>query len=185
MVAASERDGLMTDFKILPQPLRLRRAGWTLVEQLRGWTRSQWKVVGWTYLVSLLLMGVVGETLPGASYGRVVPVAWWNWLTLLLSPVLIALIAGTFIISGDSKRARRTGKAGTGAGAAVGTIAMACPVCNPLAIPLFGTSGLLSFLAPLRGLIAALSIGLLLVTLVIRLRTIRACRIDQTPRAEP
>jgi len=53
-----------------------------------------------------------------------------------------------------------------------------------LAIPPFGTSGVLSFLAPLRGLVAALSIGLLLVTLVIRLRTIRACRIDQTPRTE-
>lgn len=62
---------------------------------------------------------------------------------------------------------------------------MACPVCNPLAIPLFGTSGLLSFLAPLRGLVAALSIGLLLVTLLIRLRTNRACRIDQTPQTEP
>lgn len=172
----------MTDLKVLP--LRLRRSACTLLWQLGGWTRSQWKVVGWTYLLSLLLMGVVGETLPGASYGRVVPVAWWNWLTLLLSPVLIALIAGTFVTGGSSsRRARRASKAGTGAGAAVGTIAMSCPVCSPLAIPLFGTSGVLSFLAPLRGLVAALSIGLLLVTLVIRLRAIQACRIDQPRRA--
>jgi hypothetical protein len=165
----------MTDFRILPRQVRLRRSPWALVGQLRGWTRSQWKVVGWTYVVSLLLMGIVGQTLPGASYDRVVPVAWWNWLTLLLSPVLIALIAGTFVISGDRRRARQASKAGTGAGAAVGTIAMACPVCSPLAIPLFGTSGILSFLAPMRGLVAALSIGLLLVTLVIRLRTAQAC----------
>jgi hypothetical protein len=152
------------------------------VAALRGWTRGQWKVAGWTYLVSLLLMGVVGETLPGASYGRIVPVAWWNWLTLLLSPILIALIAGTFVTSGDRRRARFAGKAGAGTGATVGTIAMACPACSPLAIPLFGTSGLLSFLAPLRGLVAVASIGLLLVTLVVRLRTVQACRVSQPRR---
>jgi hypothetical protein len=36
---------------------------------------------------------------------------------------------------------------------------MACPGCNPLAIPLFGTARVLSFLAPERGLIALLSIA--------------------------
>lgn len=167
----------MTAFKVAPQPIVPRRSSWESVRQLRGWTRRQWRVVGWTYLGSLLLMGVVGETLPGASYGRVVPVEWWNWLTLALSPPLIALIAGTFVTEGQSRRARATGKASTGAAATIGSIAMSCPACSPLAIPLFGASGLLSFLAPLRGLIAALSIVLLVVTLVIRLRASHACRI--------
>ena len=58
---------------------------------------------------------------------------------------------------------------------------MACPVCNPLAIPLFGAAGVLSFLAPYRGLIALLSIVLLAVTLLIRLRTTRTCQL--TPHA--
>jgi hypothetical protein len=174
----------MTELKVSAQPITLRRSRWETVLQVGGWTRRQWRVVGWTYLGSLLLMGAVGETLPGASYGRVVPVQWWNWLTLALSPPLIALIAATFVTGGQTKKSRAAGKASTGAGAAVGSIAMACPACNPLAIPLFGASGLLSFLAPLRGLIAALSIILLLVTLVIRLRATRACRIDsQGPKA--
>jgi len=128
-------------------------------------------------LAAFLLMGVIGETLPGASVGRKVPIEWWNYVTLALAPVLIALIAGTFVTEGDSKRARRAGKTGTGAGATVGTLAMACPVCSPLAIPLFGASGVLSFLAPERGLIALASIALLLVTLLLRLRTTRSCRI--------
>ena len=57
---------------------------------------------------------------------------------------------------------------------------MACPVCNPLAIPLFGAAGVLSFLAPERGLIALLSIALLAVTLLLRLRTTQACRLTST-----
>ena len=75
----------------------------------------------------------------------------------------------------------RWGKTGTGIGGAAGTLAMACPVCNPLAIPIFGAAGVLSFLAPYRGVIALLSAALLAVTLLIRLRTTRTCQLAPQP----
>ncbi len=56
---------------------------------------------------------------------------------------------------------------------------MACPVCNPLAIPLFGSAGVLSFLAPERGVIALLSVALLALTLLLRLRTARSCQVKR------
>jgi hypothetical protein len=62
---------------------------------------------------------------------------------------------------------------------------MACPVCNPLAIPIFGAAGVLSFLAPYRGLIALLSIVLLAITLLLRLRTIQVCQLAQRPGQPP
>lgn len=124
------------------------------------------------------MMGILGETLPGASQGRAVPVEWWNYVTLALSPPLIALIVATFIPDKQAKGSRVRGATGAGMGGVIGTVAMACPVCNPIAIPLFGTAGVLSFLAPERGLIALLSIGLLVMTLAIRLRTTRACRLS-------
>jgi hypothetical protein len=62
---------------------------------------------------------------------------------------------------------------------------MACPVCNPLAIPIFGAAGVLSFLAPYRGLVALLSIVLLVVTLLLRLRTTQACQLVQPPGQPP
>jgi hypothetical protein len=156
---------------------------WAPVQQVAAFSRRQWKVAGWSYLAALLIMGVVGETLPGASAGRVVPIQWWNYVTLVLSPPLIALIAATFVPPGQPRKGRRWAKTGTGAGGAAGALAMACPVCNPLAIPLFGAAGVLSFLAPYRGLIALLSIVLLAVTLLIRLRTTRTCQL--APRASP
>lgn len=159
------------------------RAGWTPIRQLATWSRRQWKVAGWSYLAALLIMGVAGETLPGASAGRVVPIQWWNYLTLILSPPLIALIMATFVPPGQPRRARRWAKAGTGVAGAAGTLAMACPVCNPLAIPIFGAAGVLSFLAPHRGLIALLSIALLALTLLLRLRTAQTCQ--RTPPADP
>ena len=151
---------------------------WVAVQQLASFSRRQWKVAGWTYLAALLIMGVAGETLPGASAGRVVPIQWWNYVTLVLSPPLIALIAATFVPPGQPRKARRLAKTGTGVAGATGTLAMACPVCNPLAIPIFGAAGVLSFLAPYRGLIALLSIALLALTLLLRLRTTRTCQLD-------
>jgi hypothetical protein len=156
---------------------------WVAVQQLATFSRLQWKVAGWSYLAALLLMGVAGETLPGASAGRIVPTQWWNYVTLVLSPLLIALIAATFVPPGQPRKGSRWARTGTGVGGAAGTLAMACPVCNPLAIPIFGAAGVLSFLAPYRGLIALLSIVLLAVTLLIRLRTTRTCQI--APQAGP
>src|SRR5215469_389486 len=154
---------------------------WAVVQQVAAFSRRQWKVAGWSYLGALLIMGAAGETLPGASAGRVVPVQWWNYVTLVLSPPLIALIVATFVPPGQPRTGRRWAKAGTGAGGAAGTLAMACPVCNPLAIPIFGAAGVLSFLAPYRGLIALLSIVLLAMTLLIRLRTTQVCQLTPQP----
>ncbi len=70
------------------QDLHVPRAllRWAPVQPMAMWSRRQWKVAGWSYLAALLIMGVAGETLPGASAGRVVPIQWWNYVTLVLSP---------------------------------------------------------------------------------------------------
>jgi hypothetical protein len=170
----------------MPHDLHMQRAlsRWAPVQQLAMWSRRQWKAAGWSYLVALLIMGVAGETLPGASAGRVVPVQWWNYVTLVLSPPLIALIVATFVPDGQSRRTQRRGKAGVGAGGVAGTLAMACPACNPIAIPVFGAAGVLSFLAPYRGVIALVSVAFLALTLVLRLRTTRTCQLVPRPAGQ-
>jgi len=155
-----------------------------MLAELRAFSGHQWRTAAMISGAAFLLMGIVGETLPGASLGRAVPVEWWNYVTLVLSPVLIGLIAATFVTERPPKRSQPGGaKAGAGIGAVIGTVAMACPACSPLAIPLFGTAGLLSFLAPERGLIALLSVLLLAVTLALRLNNARTCEVPAADRA--
>jgi hypothetical protein len=170
----------------MPQDPRMRRAlsRWAPVRQMATWSRRQWKAAGWSYLVALLVMGVAGETLPGASAGRVVPVQWWNYVTLVLSPPLIALIVATFVPVGQSSWVRRRARAGVGVGGVAGTVAMACPACNPIAIPVFGAAGVLSFLAPYRGVIALASVAFLALTLALRLRATRACQLAPRPAGQ-
>jgi hypothetical protein len=168
------------------QDLNMQRAllHWAPVQQMAMWSRRQWKAARWSYLAALLVMGVAGETLPGASAGRVAPVQWWNYVTLVLSPPLIALIVATFVPAGQSRRARRRAEAGAGAGGVAGTVAMACPVCNPIAIPVFGAAGVPSFLAPYRGVIALASVAFLALTLALRLRTTRTCQLAPRPSGQ-
>ena len=164
------------------QVIRLSSSSASVVPlgQLRLFSHRQWKVAAKAYVVALVLIGVAGETLPGASAGRVVPVSWWNWVTLVVSPPLIALIVATFVPEGQLRWVRRRDKVQTGLGGFAGAVAMACPVCNPIAIPIFGAAGVLSFLAPFRGAIAGASIVLLAFTLVLRLRTATSCRVRGT-----
>jgi hypothetical protein len=54
-------------------------------------------------------------------------------------------------------------------------------VCNPIAIPVFGAAGVLSFLAPYRGVIALVSVAFLALTLALRLRTTRTCQLAPQP----
>jgi hypothetical protein len=103
-----------------------------MLAELRAYSRRQWQVAAMVCGAAFLLMGMVGETLPGASIGRAVPVEWWNYVTLILSPLLIGLIAATFVAERQSESVHLGGaKAGAGLGGLIGTVAMACPACSP------------------------------------------------------
>lgn len=143
-----------------------------ILAELRVWSPRQWRIAATVSVAAFLVMGIAGESLPGASCGRVGPVEWWNYVTLLASSLLIGPIPRTFVADRRSS-ATRFGGAGSGT---LGTVTMACPARSPLAIPLFDAAGVPSFLAPARWLSALLSL-MLAVTLMLRLRSHRSCEL--------
>lgn len=149
--------------------------------QMRWWSGREWRVAAVGFVVAFVLVGEVGQTLPPASVGRMYPVLWWNWVTLATCSVLLGLIAATF--AGPGGR-RALGGAGSGSAGVVAAMAMACPVCSPLALPLLGTGGVLAFLVPDRGWIALAAVAVLSLTLLLRLRDTTGCRVPvEPPRA--
>ncbi len=146
--------------------------------QPRWWSVGQWRLSAAVFVIAFLLIGEIGQTLPPESAGRMYPIEWWNWVTLLTSAALIGLIAATFAVPGG-----RRGLAGAGSGSAgtVAAVVMACPVCSPLAIPLLGTGGFLAFLVPDRGWVALASVVLLALTLLLRLRAATTCAVNLGP----
>lgn len=160
------------------QPGRPSLLSATTLMQPRWWSPGQWRLSAAVFVAAFLVIGEIGQTLPPESVGRMYPVEWWNWATLLASAALIGLIAATFVVPGG-----RRGRAGAGAGSAgtVAAIVMACPVCSPLAIPLLGTGGLLAFLVPDRGWLALASVVVLALTLLLRLRAATTCAVNLGP----
>ncbi len=154
----------------------------TPLTQIRLWSRPQWRMTVGVFVLAFIVIGAIGQTLPGTSADRTYPVEWWNYMTLVASSVLIGLIAGTFVGQRVRTSSNVGGAAGTGVGGATAALVMACPVCSPLAIPLLGTGGVLAFLVPERGLIAMVSVALLAITLVLRLRTASSCRVNSDPQ---
>ncbi|OJY52828.1 hypothetical protein [Pseudonocardia sp. 73-21] len=67
----------------------------TTLTQPRWWSAGQWRLAVAVSVFAFLLIGEIGETLPPESVGRVYPVEWWNWATLVASAALIGLIAAT------------------------------------------------------------------------------------------
>lgn len=157
----------------------------TPVRLLQYWSPKQWRTATVGAVVAFVAIGTVGQTLPWTASGRTFPVVWWNYVTLAASSLLIGLIAATFVAAGTRRGSRAGGAASTGVAGTAATIAMACPVCNPIAIPLLGAGGVFAFLQPDRGLIALASVVILALTLALRLRAAALCRVRRQHGPEP
>jgi hypothetical protein len=144
------------------------------------------RLLAWTALwsaVSLIAFGLVTAIIPNPVFARQIPpepLAIWTWL---VSAPLMGLVMATYSVPprpspivmvalepGEAAVAERRsttlgGLAGLGAFLAIG-----CPVCNKIALILLGTSGAMSVYAPIQPVIGAVSLALLVGTVLWRLR---------------
>ena len=152
--------------------LDLRFAGWATV-----WTA-----------IALVAFGLVSAIIPNPVFGRQIPpepFAIWVWLA---SAPLMGIVGATYTAPARSATTAARPLGGTGASdaavipaeqrgttlGAVGSfgafLAIGCPVCNKIALVLLGTSGALTIYAPLQPVIGAVSLALLVGTIVWRFR---------------
>lgn len=82
----------------------------------------------------------------------------------------------------DSASESRSGVLG-GVGGVLGWFAVGCPVCNKIALLALGYTGALTYFAPLQPLLAAVSVVLLLVAVIIRLRGQYSCPLPSPERS--
>jgi hypothetical protein len=121
-----------------------------------------------TALVAVLI-GLPTDLLPNPWFTRVVdstPFDYVVWgLTSLLTGALLATYALPAAAPDPSGR-----RAGLGAGI-LGWLAVGCPVCNKLVVTLLGTSGALTYFAPLQPFLGVLAIALSATALGVRLNS--------------
>lgn len=151
--------------------LSLRRSCRTLA----AWEPRRRAVALAGAVATALAVGVPTDVVPNPLFGRSVPVLWWNYPVLAVTAVLGGIVLATYVRVPAAAGAVPAGARSASLGGLLSLLAVGCPVCNKLVLVLLGTSGALTFWAPLQPLVAVVSIGLLAVAAVRRLTTGDTC----------
>ena len=154
------------------------------LDALRAWSPRRWATAALGALGSFVVIGVPTDVIPNPWFDRPVDVTWWSVPVLVITAVLGGLLLATYVREPDAGHPRaeltdlddRPARAG-GIGGLLAFFAVGCPVCNKLVVVAIGTSGALSWFAPLQPVLAVASMALLAVALRTRLRNGTTCAV--------
>ena len=131
---------------------------------------------------SAVVIGLATVLIPNSLFARDIPPVWWDYPVWILTALLIGMLIASYVRGPDVETERRSGILG-GAGGILGWFAVGCPVCNKIALIALGYTGALTYFAPLQPILAALSIVLLVVAVIIRLKGQYACPVPSPERS--
>ncbi|GAA1865101.1 hypothetical protein [Brevibacterium marinum] len=169
-------------------------------QSLRMWGTRRIVVAIVAAGASVLVIGASTVLIPNSLFARDIPPQWWDYPMWILMSVLLGLLIATYIrepagtvapaesaetVDGenvDERSERRGGAFGT-VGGMLGWFAVGCPVCNKIALLVLGYTGVLTYFAPLQAVLAALSVVLLLVAVVVRLKGQSSCPVPTRERS--
>lgn len=153
---------------------------------LRMWNRRQWLWALMAAVVTALVLGIPTDVIPNPVFGRPVEVTWWSVPVLVVTSVLAGLVAATYVRGGSTSGSRSAPGAPSnagrgpdtndppvrlaGLGGLLGFFAIGCPVCNKLVVMALGTTGALSWFAPLQPVLAVAAVVVMTWALRVRLR---------------
>ncbi len=126
--------------------------------------------------VAAVVIAVPSDLIDTPVFGRPVETRWIDYVILVVTAALIGLIfAIRPAMSGSAELARSRDREGTRTiwGCFTSFLAVGCPVCNQAVVALVGTSGALTWWAPVQPVVGLAAVALLLYTLRKRLRTYR------------
>ena len=146
------------------------------------WDRRRIAVAVAAAAGSAVVIGVATVLIPNSLFARDIPPVWWDYPVWILTAVLIGMLIASYVRGPDVEAERRSGVFG-GAGGILGWFAVGCPVCNKIALLALGYTGALTYFAPLQPILAALSIVLLVVAVIIRLKGQYACPVPSSERS--
>ena len=157
------------------------------LEALKGWTMARWRFAAAMAAVSALAIGLPTDVIPNPVFGRQgTPVEPWAVPVLAVTAVLSGLLFATYLQAGDDGDAvatddtrglDRPSRFG-GLGGLLSFFAVGCPICNKVVVIALGTSGALTWFAPVQPYLGVVALGLLAWALRVRLRGEVVCPVD-------
>jgi hypothetical protein len=151
------------------------------LQALKGWTSTRWWFAAAMASVSALAIGLPTDVIPNPVFGRQgTPVEPWALPVLAITAVFSGLLFATYFQDGDtietdnSEGLDRSSRFGS-LGGLLSFFAVGCPICNKVVVIALGTSGALTWFAPVQPYLGLVALGLLAWALRVRLRGEVAC----------
>ena len=160
---------------------------------LTRWSVARWRFAVMMAVVSALAIGLPTDVIPNPVFGRQgTPVEPWAVPVLAITAVLSGLLFATYFPDGgtgetdDTVELDQPSRFGS-FGALLSFFAVGCPICNKLVVLALGTSGALTWFAPVQPYLGVIALALLAWALRVRLRGEVACAVSPTEAgpAEP
>jgi hypothetical protein len=126
--------------------------------------------------VSALAIGLPTDVIRNPVFGRQgTPVEPWDLPVLAITAVLSGLLFATYFQDGDTGETDDGGELDRSSrfgslGGLLSFFAVGCPICNKLVVIALGTSGALTWFAPVQPYLGVVALGLLAWALRVRLR---------------
>ena len=156
-----------------------------MIDALRMWSARRWRVAVLGGLATAILVALPTAVIPNPVFGRAVEVTWWSYPIVVLTGILGGLLLATYVKEPgleEEKPAEEAKASKLGlAGGFIAYFAVGCPVCNKLVLLALGTSGAMTWFAPVQPFLAVASVVLMAVALRIRLKNQTSCSVSTKP----
>jgi hypothetical protein len=117
-----------------------------------------------------MVLAIPTAIVPNPFFVRMIPLDPEQYVFWIVTSLLIGALVATYLEPG-----LRRGLASQSAGAGLlGLFAVGCPVCNKLVIAAIGSSGALTYFAPIQPILGAAAVGIAGYGLWTRVRAIRS-----------
>lgn len=152
-------------------------------QSLRMWGSRRIIVAIAVAVVSVSIIGVSTVLIPNSFFARDIAPVWWDYPMWILTSALIGLLTATYVREPGTPAPDSGGGTFGTVGGMLGWFAVGCPVCNKIALLVLGYTGALTYFAPLQPVLAVLSVILLLVAVVVRLKGQFSCPVPTRERS--
>jgi len=147
------------------------------IDALRLWSARRWLTALVAGIGVAVLVALPTAVIPNPIFGRAIEVTWWSYPVVILSGIFGGLLIATYIREPGHEEVDKAAKVGT-VGGFLAFFAVGCPVCNKLVLLALGTSGAMTWFAPLQPILAVASVILMAWALRIRLRGMTSCEVS-------
>jgi len=155
--------------------LTFRRHVQTLGLAFSMFTPKAWVIATLAAAIGLVVIGLPTAIYENPFFVRMTPVRAQDYVIWVVSSALIGLTVGSYFAGGS-----KAGEEKILSGGVLSVLAVGCPICNKPVVLLLGTSGALTFFAPVQVYIGIASVLLLGWTLLLRAKALTdTCSVSQ------